>query len=50
LESVPIVVAGGVGNLEGRRQIADLVKVLNAALGSTRPAVDEGWCGLETMI
>ena len=24
--------------------------VLNAALGSTRPAVDEGWTELETMI
>lgn len=40
----------GAGNLEGWRQIAELAKVLNAALGSTRPAFDEGWCGLETMI
>ena len=30
--------------------IADLAEALNAALGSTRPAVDEGWIGLETMI
>ena len=52
LESAPIVVAGGAGagDLEGWREIADLAKVLNAALGSTRPAVDEGWTGLETMI
>lgn len=52
LESAPIVVAGGAGagDLEGWRQIADLAKVLDAALGSTRPAVDEGWAGLETMI
>ncbi len=52
LESVPIVVAGGAGagDVEGWRQIADLAKALNAALGCTRPAVDEGWAGLETMI
>ncbi|TEU18644.1 MAG: electron transfer flavoprotein subunit alpha/FixB family protein [Anaerolineales bacterium] len=52
LESAPIVVAGGAGagDLEGWREIADLAKVLNAALGSTRPVVDEGWAALETMI
>jgi len=52
LESAPIVVAGGAGagDLGGWRRIADLAKALNAALGCTRPAVDEGWAGLETMI
>ena len=52
LESAPIVVAGGAGagDLEGWRQIAELANALNAALGCTRPAVDEGWAGLETMI
>ena len=52
LESASIVVAGGAGagDLEGWRKIAGLAEVLNAALGSTRPAVDEGWTGLETMI
>lgn len=52
LESAPIVVAGGAGagDLEGWRKIADLAKVINAALGCTRPAVDEGWADLETMI
>jgi len=52
LESAPIVVAGGAGagDLEGWCKIAELAKVLNAALGCTRPAVDEGWAGLETMI
>ena len=52
LESAPIVVAGGAGagDLEGWGKIADLSKALNAALGSTRPAVDEGWTELETMI
>jgi len=52
LELAPIVVAGGAGagDLEGWRIIAALAEALNAALGSTRPAVDEGWAGLETMI
>jgi len=52
LESAPVVVAGGagVGDLEGWREVADLAKVLGAALGSTRPAVDEGWTEMETMI
>ncbi len=52
LESAPIVVAGGAGagDPEGWQKINDLAKVLNAALGCTRPAVDEGWADLETMI
>jgi len=52
LESAPIVVAGGAGagDPEGGQHINDLAKVLNAALGCTRPAVDEGWADLETMI
>ncbi len=52
LESAPIVVAcgAGAGDLEGWCKIAGLAKVLNAALGCTRPAVDEGWGNLETMI
>jgi len=51
-ESAPIVVAGGAGagNLDGWNEIADLADLFNAALGSTRPAVDEGWADLETMI
>jgi electron transfer flavoprotein alpha subunit len=52
LESASVVVAcgAGAGDVEGWHEIADLAQVLNAALGSTRPAVDEGWAGLETMI
>jgi electron transfer flavoprotein alpha subunit len=52
LESAAIVVAGGVGagNEEGWRQIADLARTLHAALGCTRPVVDEGWSVHETMI
>jgi len=52
LESADIVVAGGAGagDLEGWKKIADLANSLNGALGSTRPAVDEGWTELTTMI
>ena len=52
LETAPIVVAGGAGagDLEGWEKIAALAQTLNAALGCTRPAVDEGWSELETMI
>jgi electron transfer flavoprotein alpha subunit len=52
LESAPIVVAGGAGagDKEGWNKIAELAGTLNAALGCTRPAVDEGWADLETMI
>ncbi len=52
LESAAIIVAGGAGasDLEGWHTIAGLAQVMNAALGSTRPAVDEGWTELETMI
>jgi electron transfer flavoprotein alpha subunit len=52
LESAAVVVAGGAGasNLEGWGLIEQLARTLKAGLGSTRPAVDEGWTDLETMI
>jgi len=52
LESASVVVAGGVGCecLEGWEEVEALAEALNAALGSTRPAVDEGWTVLDTMI
>jgi electron transfer flavoprotein alpha subunit len=52
LESADIVVAGGAGagDLEGWYKIVELANTLNAALGATRPAVDEGWAELSTMI
>lgn len=52
LESAHTVVAGGAGagDCAGWKQIAELARVLNAGLGSTRPAVDAGWTGIETMI
>jgi electron transfer flavoprotein alpha subunit len=52
LESASIVVAGGAGagSPEGWQEIQKLAETLNAGFGSTRPAVDEGWTDLETMI
>ena len=52
LETASTVVAGGAGagDSDGWKDIAELAASLNAALGSTRPAVDEGWTELETMI
>jgi electron transfer flavoprotein alpha subunit len=52
LESADVVVAGGAGagDPEGWNTIAELANILNGALGSTRPAVDEGWTELTTMI
>jgi electron transfer flavoprotein alpha subunit len=52
LESAPVIVAGGAGagDAQGWSQIAELALTLKAALGCTRPAVDEGWSELETMI
>ena len=52
LEAAAIVVAGGAGagDKDGWQQIAALAEELNAALGCTRPAVDEGWAPLETMV
>jgi len=52
LETAQIVVAGGAGagDAAGWQTIVELAHVLYAGLGATRPAVDEGWTGLETMI
>jgi len=52
LETASTIVAGGAGagDSEGWNDISELAASLNAALGSTRPAVDEGWTELETMI
>jgi electron transfer flavoprotein alpha subunit len=52
LESATTIVAGGagVGDPAGWLLVSDLACALNAALGSTRPVVDEGWAELETMI
>jgi len=52
LETASTIVAGGAGagDRDGWNDISELAATLRAALGSTRPAVDEGWTELETMI
>jgi electron transfer flavoprotein alpha subunit len=52
LEQAKTIVAGGAGAVDqtGWEQIVELANLLDAGLGSTRPAVDAGWAGIETMI
>jgi len=52
IDSASFIVAGGAGAGDGAgwEKIRELSLLLNAALGCTRPAVDEGWAELETMI
>jgi electron transfer flavoprotein alpha subunit len=52
LESASIIVAAGVGvgSQEGWDEVAALATTLNAGLGATRPAVDEGWVEIAQMI
>ncbi|MBP8646639.1 MAG: electron transfer flavoprotein subunit alpha/FixB family protein [Syntrophobacteraceae bacterium] len=52
LEEADIVVCGGagVGGIEGWQTIRELAEILGAALGCTRPVVDEGWAPLDAMI
>lgn len=52
LEDAQFIVAGGIGtgDVDCWHRLQDLSHSLNAALGCTRPVVDEGWAELETMI
>jgi len=52
IDDASSVVAGGAGagDKHGWDLIKELSETLNAALGCTRPAVDEGWAELDTMI
>ena len=52
LVSAQTVVAGGfgVGSKEGWTLVEQLAGVLRAAVGATRPAVDEGWATADRMI
>ena len=52
LDTASCVLAGGAGagDIHGWNRIAELATALNAGLGCTRPAVDEGWAELDTMI
>ena len=38
------------GSQEGWDEVAALATILNAGLGATRPAVDEGWVDIAQMI
>ncbi|HVP58719.1 MAG TPA: 4-hydroxyphenylacetate 3-hydroxylase N-terminal domain-containing protein [bacterium] len=52
VEKAEIVVAGGfgVGSRENWTLLEELASVLKAAVGATRPPVDEGWAAAEQMI
>ncbi|MBN2381881.1 FAD-binding protein [bacterium] len=52
LINADIVVTGGfgVGSKENWRLVEQLATVLGAAVGATRPPVDQGWCKPELMI
>ena len=52
LEGARLVVSGGAGTggPEGWQTVQQLAKTLMAALGCTRPVVDEGWAPLDIMI
>lgn len=52
LDEASIIVAGGAGACgpEGWEMIRDLAEELHAAIACTRPAADEGWAPLDTMV
>lgn len=52
LDTAANIVAGGAGagDADGWQLISEFAQCINAALGCTRPAVDEGWAELDTMI
>ncbi|HHY38430.1 MAG TPA: electron transfer flavoprotein subunit alpha/FixB family protein [Clostridia bacterium] len=52
LEEAERVVAGGmgIGSKEGWKLVEELASCLGAAVGATRPPVDEGWIDPEAMI
>lgn len=52
LDTAEIVVGGGggIGSLEGWELLIQFAEAAGAAVGASRPAVDEGWAGLHQMI
>jgi electron transfer flavoprotein alpha subunit len=52
LEQAEVVVAGGwgIGGKEGWKLVKELARLLDGAVGATRPPVDEGWASEDQMI
>jgi electron transfer flavoprotein alpha subunit len=52
IEEAQVIIAGGAGacSREGWGTIRELAQTMDAALGCTRPVVDEGWAPLDAMI
>lgn len=52
LEDAQVIIAGGAGACSPQAwgTIQELAQTMDAALGCTRPAVDEGWAPLDAMI
>ena len=52
LEDAEVVVSGGrgIGSTEGFMQLEELAKMLNGAVGATRPPCDDGWVAPELQV
>jgi len=52
LEDAPVVIGGGrgIGGPEGFEQLKELARLFKGAVGSTRPAVDNGWVPTTTQV
>jgi electron transfer flavoprotein alpha subunit len=52
LEDAPVVIGGGrgIGSPEGFQQLEELARLFKGAVGSTRPAVDNGWVATTTQV
>jgi len=52
LEDADVIVSGGrgIGSAEGFKQLEELAKMLNGAVGNSRPPVDNGWVSETTHI
>lgn len=52
LEDAQVIISGGrgIGSAEGFQQLAELAKLLNGAVGNSRPPADNGWVSEMTHI